>query len=192
VSNPAQQVGSVRPFPLWAAVVPAVLLLLVSGFFAVGLTRDPHRLPSLMIDRQMPEFALAPLSEGRQTLRNEDLVGHVSIVNVFGSWCIACVAEHPQLIEIARSGVVPIYGVDWRDEPGAGTAWLVRYGDPYTLTGVDADSRLAIDLGVTGAPESFVIDTGGRIRYKHVGPITSEIWADTLLPIVRNLEAEGS
>jgi cytochrome c biogenesis protein CcmG/thiol:disulfide interchange protein DsbE len=181
-----------RPFPLWIAIVPAALLAVVSSVFAIGLTRDPHRLPSMLIDRKMPAFTLGPLAEQRPALKNEDLIGRVSIVNVFGSWCVACVVEHPKLMEIAESGAIPIFGVDWRDKPGAGAAWLERYGDPYSLIGVDADSRLAIDLGVTGAPESFLVDTEGRIRYKHVGPITSEVWTETLLPLVRRLEVEGS
>lgn len=191
MADTVQTSATRRPFPMWIALAPIALLVLVSGFFAFGLTQDPHRLPTLVIDRKMPQFSLVAISEGRPILRNEDLIGQVSVVNVFGSWCSACVVEHPQLMEISRSGAAPVYGVDWRDQPGAGAAWLARYGDPYTLTGMDTDSRLAIELGVTGAPESFIIDAGGRIRYKHIGPITPEVWSGTLLPIVRSLEAEG-
>ncbi len=176
--------------PAWLALAPVGLLAIVAGFFAFGLTRDPHALPSTMIDRQMPAFQLAPLEPGRELLANSDLVGKVSLVNVFGSWCSSCVLEHPQLLEIGKSGAVALHGVDWRDQPGAGAAWLARYGDPYARTGLDADSKLAIDLGVTGAPETFLIDRGGRIRYKQVGPITPDVWTDVLLPIIRKLEAE--
>ncbi|MEQ9315366.1 MAG: redoxin family protein, partial [Henriciella sp.] len=104
---------------------------------------------------------------------------------------VSCVAEHPKLMELSEQGDVPIYGVDWRDKPGAGQAWLDKYGDPYALTGVDEESKLAIDLGVTGAPETFIVDAEGRIRYKHIGPITDEIWDKTLLPLIRDLR-EGS
>jgi cytochrome c biogenesis protein CcmG/thiol:disulfide interchange protein DsbE len=176
--------------PRWMALAPVAVLLIVGGFFAYGLTRDPQAFDSGLVDRPMPTFALAPLTPEKPALENADLVGKVSLVNVFGSWCSACVLEHPQLTEIAESGEVAVYGVDWRDPPGAGAAWLERYGDPYAKTGVDSDSRLAIDLGVTGAPETFVVDRDGRIRYKQIGPITPEIWADTILPLVKKLEAE--
>jgi len=176
--------------PKWTAAIPAILLLVIGGFFAWGLTRDPAELPSTMIDREMPDFALTRLTPEREALTKQDLLGKVSLVNVFGSWCSSCILEHPQLEAIAASREVALYGVDWRDPPGAGAAWLARYGDPYLKTGVDADSRLAIDLGVTGAPETFLVDRDGRIRFKQVGPITPELWADTLLPLIRKLEAE--
>ena len=176
--------------PAWSAVIPVAIFLIVAGFFAFGLTRDPKALPSTMIDRAMPEFTLTRLTPERDALVNEDLIGKVSLVNVFGSWCSSCVLEHPQLTAIAESGLVALYGVDWRDPPGKGADWLARHGDPYLKTGVDSDSRLAIDLGVTGAPETFVVDRGGRIRFKQVGPITPEIWDNTILPLIRKLEAE--
>lgn len=176
--------------PAWAALIPVALLLVVGGFFAFGLTQDPKAMPSTMIDRPMPQFNLTGLTTERAPLTNEDLIGKVSLVNVFGSWCSSCVLEHPQLTEIGKSGAVALYGVDWRDPPADGAAWLVRYGDPYLKTGVDSDSRLAINLGVTGAPETFVIDRGGRIRFKQVGPITPEVWVDTILPLIEKLKAE--
>ncbi|HAB19774.1 MAG TPA: DsbE family thiol:disulfide interchange protein, partial [Verrucomicrobiales bacterium] len=107
---------------------------------------------------------LAPLTPQADVLVSADLRGQVSLVNVFGSWCSSCTLEHPQLTEIGKSGQVALYGVDWRDKPKDGAAWLARYGNPYLKTGVDSDSRLAVDLGVTGAPETFVIDREGRIR----------------------------
>lgn len=181
-----------RPrMPAWMAVIPVAALLVIGGFFAYGLTRDPQAFDSGLVDRAMPDFQLTRLTPESPALENADLIGKVSLVNVFGSWCSSCVLEHPQLTAIAESGDVTVYGVDWRDPPGAGAAWLQRYGDPYAKTGVDGDSRLAIELGVTGAPESFIVDRGGRIRYKQVGPITPEIWNDTLLPLIRKLEAES-
>lgn len=176
--------------PAWSAIIPVAIFLVVAGFFAYGLTRDPKALPSTMIDRPMPEFTLTRLTPERDALANADLIGKVSLVNVFGSWCSSCVLEHPQLTAIAESGQVALYGIDWRDPPGKGADWLARYGDPYAKTGVDSDSRLAIDLGVTGAPETFLVDRTGRIRYKQVGPITPELWEDTLLPLIRKLESE--
>jgi cytochrome c biogenesis protein CcmG/thiol:disulfide interchange protein DsbE len=178
-------------FSPWAALIPVALLLVVSGFFAFGLTRDPHKLPSMLVDRPMPTFQLASVAQSKKLLANSDLIGRVSLVNIFGSWCSSCVLEHPNLMDIAQSGAVAVYGVDWRDKPGAGAAWLERYGDPYARVGLDADSKLAIDLGVTGAPETVLVDKQGRVRYKQVGPITPEIWRETLLPMVRQLEAAG-
>ena len=189
----AQPTTSTRPpLPAWVAVIPVAILLIIGGFFAYGLTRDPKALPSTMIDRAMPQFTLTRLTPEKDALTNADLIGEVSLVNVFGSWCSSCVLEHPQLTEIAKSGRVPLYGVDWRDPPGKGAEWLARYGDPYLKTGVDSDSRLAIDLGVTGAPETFLVDRTGRIRFKQVGPITPELWEDTLLPLIRKLESESA
>ncbi|MEZ5946912.1 MAG: DsbE family thiol:disulfide interchange protein [Hyphomonas sp.] len=181
--------GTSRGLPRWTAIIPVGILAVVLGFFAVGLTKDPHALPTMMIDRPMPDFELEPLSPDLPLLRHEDLTGKVSLVNVFGSWCVSCVAEHPELMNISSSGRIDVYGVDWRDTAFKGRTWLERYGNPYTKVGLDADSRLAIDLGVSGAPESFLIDADGRIRYKHIGPITPEVWRETLLPLIREIEA---
>ena len=176
--------------PRWLMLAPVTLLAVIAAFFAFGLTQDPHSLPSTMIDRPMPDFSLEALENGDAPLANSDLLGRVSMVNIFGSWCPSCLVEHSQLIEIGHSGLVALHGVDWRDPPGAGAAWLAQYGNPYAKTGMDRDSTLAIDLGVTGAPETFVIDRGGRIRYKQIGPITQQVWSETLLPIIRKLQSE--
>jgi len=176
--------------PPWFAALPVVALLVVAGFFAYGLTRDPHALPSLLIDRPMPSFVLEPIDDEIPLLTEEDLSGEVSLVNVFGSWCIACAAEHNMLLNIGESGRVHLHGVDWRDDPGAGATWLRRYGNPYEHVGADSESRLAVDLGVTGAPETYLVDRSGTIRYKQVGPITPEIWRDTLLPLIEELERQ--
>ncbi len=122
-------------------------------------------------------------------LASTDLRGEVSLLNVFGSWCVACAVEHPFLMKLKADGVVPIHAIDWREKNrAAGPAWLARRGDPYTRVGDDPDSRAAIALGVTGAPETFIIDRSGVIRYKHVGPITAEVWSKRLWPIVRKLQ----
>lgn len=138
----------------------------------------------------MPQFDLPPIEGHEAGLSNADLEGQVSLLNVFGSWCPPCAIEHPMLMQISRSGVVPIYGVDWKDPPGAGTRWLERNGNPYQRVGDDSDGRLAIDLGITGAPETFIIDRAGRVRYRHVGVITEEVWTATLRPLVEHLQAE--
>ena len=168
--------------------VPLAIFAITLVYFGMGLRQDPSAIPSQMIDRPLPAFDLAGLEAGDPGLSNTDLLGQVSLLNVFGSWCPPCAIEHPMLMQISRSGRVPIYGVDWRDEPGAGAAWLARHGNPYSRVGDDAQGRLAIDLGITGAPETFLVDTEGRVRFHHVGIITEEVWLDAILPMIEELE----
>lgn len=171
-------------------LLPLVIFAALALYFWVGLGRDPHVLPSVLIDRPVPAFALPPIQGQSRGLASDDLKGQVSLVNIFGSWCVACQAEHPFLMRLAKEGRVPIFGIDWREkDPAAGPAWLARLGNPYRLIGDDPDSKVAIAFGVTGAPETFIVDRQGVIRYKHTGPITPEVWEKTLWPIVRALEA---
>ncbi len=169
----------------WRAIWPLAFLAALILAFAVGLSRDPRILPSELIDRPFPAFELRNL-EDTQTLTRDDLVGQVSLVNVFGSWCVACEVEHPQLMAL-RGGPVRMIGIDWRDTRANANRWLARNGNPYDLIIFDPDSDLIVDLGVTGAPETFVIDASGNIRYKHVGIITPEDWAERLEPLVAAL-----
>lgn len=172
-------------------LLPVLVFVGLTGLFLKGLTLDPREIPSVLINRPVPEMALPPLpGRGEDTgLASADLKGQVSVVNIYGSWCIACLQEHPTLLALKARGEVPIHGIDWRDDPAQGAAWLAKHGDPYQRVGSDpAPGRTAIDFGVTGAPESFIIDREGVIRYKHVGPITPENWRKTLLPIIRELE----
>lgn len=173
-------------------LLPVLVFVGLAVLFLKGLTLDPREIPSVLIDRPVPEMALPPLP-GRPAdsgLASSDLKGRVSVVNIYGSWCIACLQEHPTLLALKQQGEVPIHGIDWRDDPAQGAAWLAKHGDPYQRVGSDpAPGRAAIDFGVTGAPESFIVDQNGVIRYKHIGPITPENWRKTLLPIIRKLEA---
>jgi cytochrome c biogenesis protein CcmG/thiol:disulfide interchange protein DsbE len=173
-----------------AYVVPVVIFLGLLGFFFKGLYLDPRAIPSAMIDKPAPLMDLAALpGRGDTGLKTEHLKGQVSLVNIFGSWCVACAAEHPYLMKIKAQGIVPIMGIDWRDDPLAGMAWLQKHGDPYARVGADpAPGRASVDFGVTGAPESFIVDREGRIRYKHVGIIDDEVWNKILLPIVKELQ----
>ncbi len=175
----------------WTRSVPILAFLGLVVFLAIGLTRDSKLIPSQMIDRQMPAFNLPALRAGEAPVSNLDLQGQITLVNIFGSWCVACVVEHPTLMKIARRGEVQLLGVNWRDTPNAATAWLQRYGDPYDLIASDASSELAIELGVTGAPETFIVGPHGRIRYKQVGPINDEVLEQTIMPIVKAIAAEG-
>ncbi|SEH44917.1 DsbE family thiol:disulfide interchange protein [Magnetospirillum fulvum] len=172
-------------------LLPVLIFVGLTVLFLKGLTMDPREIPSVLIDRPVPEMALAPLpGRGAESgLASADLKGRVSVVNIYGSWCIACVQEHPTLMALKSRGEVPIHGIDWRDDPEQGAAWLKKHGDPYQRVGSDpAPGRAAVDFGVTGAPESFIVDRNGIIRYKHVGPITPDNWRKTLLPIIRELE----
>lgn len=172
-------------------LVPLIAFVIVGVNFAIGLNRDPAFIPSSLIDKPVPEFELAPIEGYARGFSSADLKGEISLVNVFGSWCASCRLEHPVLMGVKRQGGPPIYGLNWRDKPGDGTKWLEKFGDPYHLIGDDADGRVAIEFGVTGAPETFIVDPFGRIRHKHVGPITQEVWAETFLPIFKELENEG-
>jgi len=171
-------------------LMPLSLFLVVGIYFAAGLKRDPAYIPSMLIDRPAPEFTLAPIQGYVRGFSTEDFKGQVSLVNIFGSWCASCRVEHPVLMRIKSEGGPPIFGLNWKDKPGDGTKWLQRFGDPYARIGDDADGRVAIDFGVTGAPETFVVDAKGRIRHKHVGPVTDELWHTVLAPMVDDLMSE--
>lgn len=171
--------------------IPLILFAALGLAFAIGLTKDPSHLPSEMIDRPLPQFSLTQLYDETEVVTNEALLGNVSLINVFGSWCVACVQEHPTLVEIGKTRAVTLIGIDWRDDREDAKRWLARHGDPYDIIAFDGDSALAIDLGVTGAPESFIVDKAGQIRYKFTGIITPDVWRDTLRPVVENLRAEG-
>lgn len=169
-------------------LAPVLVLAAMAVMFTVGLGRDPKTIPSVLIDRPVPAFSLDALPGRERALSSADLKGQVSLVNIFGSWCVACIAEHPILVRIAESGAVPIHGIAWREkDPADAMRWLNRHGDPYDRVGHDADSRVAIDFGVTGAPETFVVDAQGVIRYKHIGPVTPDVWDNTLLPMIEQL-----
>jgi cytochrome c biogenesis protein CcmG/thiol:disulfide interchange protein DsbE len=168
-------------------LIPLFGFFVIVGAFAFALTRDPRILPSELIEKPFPEFALETL-EGDQTLDASILQGRVSLVNVFGSWCIACVEEHPQLMAQKDNPTLQLIGIDWRDTREAADRWLIRHGNPFDTILFDPTSKLIVELGVTGAPESFIVDRDGKIRYKHVGIITPDVWKDTLRPVVESLQ----
>ena len=172
-------------------LIPVIVFAAVSTALGFSLTNDPRRMPSMLIDKSAPEFALPPLgAKPARGFSKSDLPATVSLLNVFASWCQGCRVEHPTLMRLAREGAVPLFGVNWKDKPGDGDRWLEKHGSPYLLAGNDRDGRLALDLGVTGVPETFVIDRTGRIRYRHAGPITEDVWHDLLAPLVSELKKE--
>lgn len=170
-------------------VVPLALFLLLVGFFAVGLVRNPREVPSPFIDKPAPAFRLEQLHDASAAFTPEQMKGKVWLLNVWASWCVSCRVEHPLLVEMARRKVVPIVGLNYKDKREDGVQWLAKFGDPYVLSVHDLDGRVGIDYGVYGVPETFVIDKQGVVRYKQIGPITPEALEKTLLPLIRKLEA---
>lgn len=159
-------------------------------FFAFGLRTDPTRLPSPLIGKSAPTFELPNLTQPEQRITTADLAGKVTLLNVWATWCTACMQEHPVLMKIAESGDVALYGLDYKDTRDDALAWLGKLGDPYLGSAFDEDGRVGIDWGVYGTPETFVIDKTGTVRYKHIGPLSWEEWNQTLLPLVQALKAE--
>jgi cytochrome c biogenesis protein CcmG/thiol:disulfide interchange protein DsbE len=168
-------------------LIPLVLFIALVVFLLVGLRRDPHEVPSPLINKPAPAFHLPQLHEPTKTLSVESMQGKVWVLNFWGTWCIACREEHPMLVEFAKSGALPIYGVDYKDDREAAKQWLNELGNPYTLTAFDVDGRTSIDYGVYGAPESYLIDKHGVIRFKQIGPITEDAWNNKFLPLARQL-----
>lgn len=171
-------------------LLPALLFAVIAVFLYKGLDRNPRDLPSALIDKPAPAFTLPVLGREGQHWSPAEHAGKVWLLNVWGSWCAACQIEHPVLEQFARSGLAPIVGLAWKDRPDASAAWLRRFGDPYSLVVSDLDGRVGIDWGVYGAPETFVIDKHGIIRFKHVGPVDPGLVRDRLIPLVQSLQAE--
>jgi cytochrome c biogenesis protein CcmG/thiol:disulfide interchange protein DsbE len=161
-----------------------VALLLLLG---VGLSLNPREVPSPLIGKPAPAFQLPQLHQPEKTLSSRELQGKVWVLNVWASWCVACREEHPVLADFARSGIAPVYGLNYKDQRNDAVAWLKRYGDPYQASMFDADGRVGIDYGVYGVPETYVIDRQGVIRYKRIGPVTPEIVQKKIAPLIAEL-----
>jgi cytochrome c biogenesis protein CcmG, thiol:disulfide interchange protein DsbE len=168
-------------------LVPLVLFIALVAFLLVGLHRDPHEVPSPLINRPAPAFQLPQLQEPARTFSAQDMRGKVWLLNVWASWCVSCREEHPLLVQFSRSDNLPIYGLNYKDDRNAALQWLDELGNPYVLSAADTDGRVAIDYGVYGAPESYLIDRNGVIRFKQIGPITEEVWQTQILPLAKQL-----
>lgn len=168
-------------------VIPLVLFVVLVVFLAVGLRHDPHEVPSPLINKPAPSFQLAQLKDPTQRFSAADMRGKVWILNVWASWCITCRDEHPLLLEYARSRAIPIYGLNYKDNREDALSWLAELGDPYVLSVSDLDGRVGIDYGVYGAPETYLIDRDGVIRFKQIGPVTPDVWTGTILPLAAKL-----
>lgn len=171
-------------------LLPLAAFLLLAGLLYRGLSLDPKLVPSPLIGKSMPAFTLPRLQDPDATLSDSDLLGEVFVLNIWATWCIACRAEHDVLLELARSGAVDIYGLNYKDQRDSAKSWLQQLGNPYVANAFDADGRTGIDWGVYGAPETFVIDRQGIIRHKHIGPLTMEVLNEEILPLIAALKAE--
>jgi cytochrome c biogenesis protein CcmG/thiol:disulfide interchange protein DsbE len=171
-------------------LIPVAVFAALTLALGWALTHNPRDIPSALIGKPVPQFNLPPVQGRTLGLSNGDLVGDVSLVNVFASWCAACRDEHPLFMQLKADNSVPIHGLNYKDHPDNAARWLNTLGDPYTRTGVDRDGRVAIDWGVYGVPETFVITKDGRIAHKHIGPLTVRDLDDTILPLVRRLRQQ--
>ena len=170
-------------------LVPIGFIVLVVLLY-VGLSLNPREIPSVFIDKPAPDFSLPKLSDPEQMVSNRDMLGKVWMFNVWATWCVSCRSEHHTLMALARTGEVPIVGLNYKDENIPAQTWLDQLGNPYVFNAVDKEGRTGIDYGVYGTPETFIIDKKGVIRHKHTGPIYPEQLEASILPLVRKLKAE--
>jgi cytochrome c biogenesis protein CcmG, thiol:disulfide interchange protein DsbE len=159
-------------------LIPGLVFLALAGVLYIGVVRSPNKstMQSALLGKPAPQFDLPTLADPAVRISSEQLKGRPWVLNVWGTWCVACREEHPVLLEIARQGAVPLIGFDWKDEDDAAKQWLEQLGNPYSVVAVDRDGRGAIEFGVYGAPETFFIDDQGIVQYRHVGPMTLDVW----------------
>jgi cytochrome c biogenesis protein CcmG, thiol:disulfide interchange protein DsbE len=169
--------------------LPLLIFAVLAVFLMRGLSIDPTELPSPLTGKPFPEFQLTDLSDPSRTLTAADIRGKVALVNVWATWCPTCRAEHAQLLAIAAAGT-PVVGINYKDERGDAQAWLEELGNPYQFNIFDPEGRLGLDLGVYGAPETYLVDRRGIIRYKRVGAVDATVWLQEIKPLVDQLESE--
>jgi len=169
-------------------LIPLFAFVVLALFLFAGLSLNPRQVPSPLIDKPAPEFKLYSLHEPDKLFSSKDNLGKVWLLNVWASWCVACRDEHPLLVQLANSGVVPIFGLNYKDEDATAKKWLKHFGDPYTASIVDPDGSVGIDYGVYGVPETYVIDKQGIIRHKQIGPVTADSLQNTIIPLVVELQ----
>jgi cytochrome c biogenesis protein CcmG, thiol:disulfide interchange protein DsbE len=169
---------------MWRYAIPLVLLAVIAAFFYRGLSLNPSYVPSALIGKQMPEFSLPSLSDPNLAIGSRDLGGKVALLNVWGTWCVECRHEHGYLVQLKRQGV-PIYGLNLKDDRATALSWLSSLGDPYVESAFDAEGTVAVDWGVTAAPETFLIGFDGKVLHKHISPLTPQVWRSDFLPLIR-------
>lgn len=177
---------------MWRFVIPGLVFAVLVGFFVIGLNRDPSYVPSPLIGKAAPAFSLSKVEDPTQQVSDRDFAGRKHLVNVWGTWCSGCRQEHELLVAIAKQNVVPIVGIDWKDDLSSAQQWLKQLGNPYVATAFDVEGRVAIDWGVYGAPETFLVDERGIVIYKHVGILTAEVWQNEMLPLITGQSKSGA
>ncbi len=175
---------------MWKSLVPVAAFALLVAVFFKGLQLDPSEVPSPLIGKPAPAFDLPALKDPTQRITERNLQGTVSLLNVWATWCAGCRQEHETLLRLAQTGEVPIYGLNYKDDRPAALGWLQQLGDPYVANAFDEEGKAGIDWGVYGAPETFVIDKSGVVRYKHIGPVTPDIIKSRIMPLVRQLGSQ--
>ena len=168
-------------------LIPLAIFLVLVVFLGAGLSLDPKEVPSPLIGKPAPAFALTQLDNPEKTIHRDDMLGKVWMLNVWASWCVACREEHPLLVAFSRKKLLPIYGLNYKDDRMAGMKWLSSFGNPYDASLYDRDGRVGIDFGVYGVPETFIIDREGVVRFKQIGPVTEEVLRTKIEPLVRKL-----
>jgi cytochrome c biogenesis protein CcmG/thiol:disulfide interchange protein DsbE len=171
-------------------ILPFLVFMIMAAFLYVGLSLDPHEVPSPLVGKAAPAFTLPQLHEPSKQFSPQEMKGKVWLLNVWASWCTACESEHAVLLDISRQNLVPIYGMDYKDKREDGEAWLRERGNPYTLVVSDAEGRVGIDYGVYGVPETYVIDKQGVIQHKQIGPVTPQNWSEKILPLIKELQVK--
>jgi cytochrome c biogenesis protein CcmG/thiol:disulfide interchange protein DsbE len=176
---------------IWRFLLPVAIFGLLVAVFFIGLGKDPTLVPSPLVGKPAPEFTLPLLDDSARTFSRGDLLGKTSLVNIWGTWCAGCRQEHDTLLTLAKDSGIPIFGINWKDDEQLAREWLKVLGNPYTAVGVDADGRVAIDWGVYGAPETFLIGPDGTVLYKHIAPITLDVWREQFLPRIAAVAGAG-
>ncbi len=174
---------------MWRKLAPLAIFILIAAFLGIGLTLDPTKIPSPLIDKPVPDFTLPLLKDSHNTVSSAEFRDEVTLLNVWASWCVACRMEHPLLLDLARSGEARIYGLNYKDRRDDALKWLDYYGDPYYKSAYDHEGKAGIDFGVYGVPETFIIDKNGIVRYKHIGPVGREDLDEKILPLIARLKS---
>jgi cytochrome c biogenesis protein CcmG, thiol:disulfide interchange protein DsbE len=179
---------------MWKFLLPFAAFVALVVLFAFGLNpnRDIHALPSPLIGKPAPSFTLTDVLDPSRSVSNSTLKGQVYVLNVWGTWCVACREEHEELLAIAQQHVVPIIGLDYMDERDQAKLWLQQFGNPYQAVAFDSDGRTAIDWGVYGAPETYLVDGQGRVIYKFISPMTRQVWEQDFLPRIAAARRGGA
>jgi cytochrome c biogenesis protein CcmG/thiol:disulfide interchange protein DsbE len=176
---------------MWKFLLPLSVGLVLIAMFFFGLQQDPSRIPSPLLEKPAPQFSLQSLQDPTVMVGSANYANQMVLVNIWATWCPGCRQEHGFLLELANEGAIPIFGLNWRDNRPDALQWLQALGDPYVASAYDVDGRVGIDWGAYGAPETFLVDKNGIVIYKHIAPLTREIWERDFVPLIEQTENEG-